>query len=323
MARPPIPTEVVIEVTGQCRLSCTYCTSPDLRAAHVPINDIIETLDAAAELKVPAIRFTGGEPLLHPDLRAFLTYAHQLGFYTIINTSAEEISSSQIRILASTINCALISLQGYDHGSSEAYTRSPSAFDQKLKNIFALKALLPVLRLGTVITPALHGTFPQFAALVKKIAPVSWGLFRPISKAGDITQMDQAFYRGLLLNIIRLRKEGIHVEIANAIPLCVSGNINAGKEGCAGAIFDDGHRRIVRDAKGFFKPSYFINTPLGNDIATAWAHPLLEQLDRTDHLPATCQQCPLLDPCLGGSRAMSMLSGGSFQAADPLFTSPK
>ncbi|MBF0593393.1 MAG: radical SAM protein [Candidatus Omnitrophica bacterium] len=320
MTRPRIPAEIVIEITGQCHLACRYCTKPGARAGHVPLSAITKTLDDAAAMKAGTIRFTGGEPLLHPDLRAMLAHARRLKFYIIVNTSAEEITPAQLRTLKGSIDCALISLQGFDQRSNKAYTGSGTPFAQKLKNIFALKALLPALRLGTVITPTMSSTFPRFAALVTRIAPVSWGLFRPISTDPDIAMMGQSFYNTMILDIIRFRqKTGLNTHISNAIPLCVSGNIKAGKECLPGAASDDGHLRIVRDVRGFFKPSYFIDTPLGEDLRKAWKHPLLRKLDATDHLPAICRQCPCLSPCFGGSRAMAMIHGGSYRAADPLF----
>ena len=74
MERPALPLEIIIEITGRCRLVCPYCTGP--RSADVPLNDIKATLDEAASLGIKAVRITGGEPLIHPDIRGrILTYA--------------------------------------------------------------------------------------------------------------------------------------------------------------------------------------------------------------------------------------------------------
>ena len=86
-----------------------------------------------------------------------------------------------------------------------------------------------------------------------------------------------------------------------------------------GAALDEGHLRIVRSAQGYFKPSYFIETNLGNTIREAWEHPFLLQLERTDYLPDLCQRCPVLDTCRGGCRAMALRSHGTVFAPDPLF----
>ena len=321
MERPAIPLEIVIEITGKCRLVCPHCTGP--RTPDVPWNDIKRTLDEAAELKIRNIRITGGEPLLHPDIRKILTYAKSKKFSVILNTAAEDMSPALLKTVAMNVDAALISLQGYDERSNSAYTRSRSAFVDKIKNIFLLKAYLPTLWLATVITPNFGQSFGKFLPLVKKIAPANWTLFRAIDKIQEIKQMDIAFYRTLTLNMMKARKANLNVNIGNAIPMCITGNLQTGKQVFMGGDFDDGHVRLVRSSEGFFKPSYFLENNLGDTIKTAWNHPFLRDLDRSDYLPPLCQQCPVLDICRGGCRAMALRAYGTALGPDPLFNAVK
>jgi len=131
--------------------------------------------------------------------------------------------------------------------------------------------------------------------------------------------MDIRFFRALTLKIMKARQKNINVFIANPIPMCLAGDLQIGKEAFFGAKFDDGHARIVRSPQGFFKPSYFLETNLGNTIQTAWAHPFLRALNRSDYLPNLCQHCPLLDTCRGGCRSMAMRTRQTALAEDPLF----
>lgn len=317
MKRPSIPLEIVIEITGKCRLVCPHCTGP--RTPHVPWEDIKKTLDEAAGLGIRVVRITGGEPLLHPDIRTILTYAKAKKLFVILNTAAENINPPLLKTLAMNVDAALISLQGYDERSNTAYTHSRSPFLDKIQNIFLLKAYLPHLWLATVITPTFGGSFQKFLPLVKKIAPANWSLFRAISETDKIKQMDLAFYRALTLNIMKARRDHINVSIGNAIPMCITGNLQTGKQAFIGGDFDDGHVRMVRSTEGFFKPSYFLETNLGDTIQASWDHPFLHELNRTDYLPGLCQQCPVLDTCHGGCRAMALRAHGTALAPDPLF----
>ena len=316
--RPTVPLEIIIEITGKCRLVCPYCTGP--RTADVPLKDIKATLDEAASLGVKAIRITGGEPLLHPDIRTILTYAKAKKFTILLNTAAENISPVLLKTITMNVDVALVSLQGYDERTNAAYTRSRHSFLDKIRNIFILKAYLPTLWLATVITPAMARSFQRFVPLVKKIDPAAWTLLRPISETNDdLKKMDISFYRSLTLDIMKARRDNINVFIANPIPMCITGNLQTGKQAFFGSNFDDGHVRIVRGAKGFFKASYFLDTNIGETIQTAWAHPFLRELDRTDYLPDECQRCPVLDTCRGGCRAMALRAYGTPLAPDPLF----
>ncbi len=317
MKRPAIPLEIVIEITGKCRLVCPHCTGP--RTPHVPWSDIKKTLDEAKDLGIQTVRITGGEPLLHPDIHAVLTYAKTKKFSVLLNTAAENMTPSLLKTVTTNVDAALISLQGYNAETNTTYTRSRSPFLDKIRNIFVLKAYLPTLWIATVITPTFGRSFSKFLPLIRKIAPANWALFRAISEKEEVKEMDLAFYRTLTLNIMKARRENINVTIGNAIPMCITGNLQTGKQAFIGAAFDDGHVRLVRSTEGFFKPSYFLETNLGDTIKTAWAHPFLNELDRTDYLPDACQHCPVLDTCRGGCRAMALRANGTALSQDPLF----
>ncbi|HWQ63658.1 MAG TPA: radical SAM protein [Methanospirillum sp.] len=59
-------------LTGRCNLSCQHCynsSGPDLEAdTELSTKEALSFIDDCAELSVPVILFSGGEPLLRPDL---------------------------------------------------------------------------------------------------------------------------------------------------------------------------------------------------------------------------------------------------------------
>ncbi|MBF0570989.1 MAG: radical SAM protein [Candidatus Omnitrophica bacterium] len=318
MERPVRPIEIIIEITGKCRLACPYCTRQSRK--EVPLKDIKATLDEAASLGIKVIRITGGEPLLHPDIQTILAYAKMKKFAVILNTAAEDISPALMKAIITNVDAVLVSLQGHNEKSHRAYTRSKLSFLNKIKNIFLLKAYVPNVWIATVITPGVLQCFTQFIPLIKKINPAAWILLRPINGLNrDIKKMGIPFYRALTLKIMKARQRNINTFIANPIPLCIAGDLRIGLEAFFGAKFDNGHVRIVRSSQGFYKPSYFLETNLGNSIKTAWDHPFLRELDRTDFLPNLCQQCPVLDTCRGGYRSMPPHTRQTALAEDPLF----
>ncbi len=318
MNRPSLPIEIILEVTGRCRQVCPYCTGP--RIPDVPLKDIIKTIDDVSQSGVKAIRITGGEPLLHPDIGQILTYVKSKKLDTIINTTAENISPALMKTIISTVDVAHISVQGYNEKTNAAYTHTKFPFLEKIRNIFTLKAHLPTVWIATVLTPSKVESFEDFLPLITKINPSAWLLQRPIDHPNEeIKQMDHEFYLKLSIKILKAQQQGIRVFISNPIPLCVTGNLNVGQKIFLGAKLDEGHLRIVYSAKGYYKPSYFIEENLGNSLKAAWEHPFVQRLNTTDYLPSLCQQCPVIETCLGGCRAMSLRAYGSAFKADPLF----
>jgi MoaA/NifB/PqqE/SkfB family radical SAM enzyme len=52
----------------RCNLACTYCNEYDKVSSPVPTAEMIRRIDRLAALGTEIITFSGGEPLLHPDL---------------------------------------------------------------------------------------------------------------------------------------------------------------------------------------------------------------------------------------------------------------
>lgn len=286
----------------------------------MPRDEITSVLDEAADLGVKCVRITGGEPLLHPHVEAILLHAKGKKFSIVLNTTAEGITSRLMKTIIKTVSVAHVSLQGHDKLSNTSYTRSKLAFADKMKNIFLLKAYVPTLWLATVVTPAKLELLPKYFPLLKKLQPAAWLLQRPISDINeDLKQMDHAFYRALALRIMRARQQHINAFVSNPVPLCVTGNLRIGQEAFMGALLDEGCLRMVRSAKGYYKPSYFIDQNLGSSIKAAWDHPYMQELTRLEFLPELCRQCPVLARCRGGCRAMALRTWGTAMAPDPLF----
>src|SRR4051812_22010785 len=79
----PFLAQVV--VTRKCNLSCTYCNEFDDVSPPVPTEDLRARLRKLKELGTWAVEWTGGEPLLHPDLFELTRYAkRELKFHKVM-----------------------------------------------------------------------------------------------------------------------------------------------------------------------------------------------------------------------------------------------
>ena len=58
----------------RCNLACTYCNEYDDYSKPVPAETMMERLDQLAALKTTIITFSGGEPLLHPELDRLISH---------------------------------------------------------------------------------------------------------------------------------------------------------------------------------------------------------------------------------------------------------
>jgi len=74
-----------IELTLRCNERCLHCyagSDPE-RTETLTCDEVKRTLDEARTMGNPRVQFTGGDPLIHPDLVTLVAHAYALQFETI------------------------------------------------------------------------------------------------------------------------------------------------------------------------------------------------------------------------------------------------
>src|SRR5579859_1794017 len=81
--------ELKIELTQRCPLACVHCSTSSHRrqSSSLPHGTVIRLLQEAAELGVEKVVFTGGEPLVYPNLREVISAATQVGIHPTLYTT--------------------------------------------------------------------------------------------------------------------------------------------------------------------------------------------------------------------------------------------
>ena len=83
------PFMVMFETTLHCNMKCGYCAiwqnqQPEDRAVR---DRVFARMDEAADFGVFAWSFSGGEPLMNPNVPDYIAYAARKGFYTSMPTN--------------------------------------------------------------------------------------------------------------------------------------------------------------------------------------------------------------------------------------------
>jgi len=94
--------QVFFAITNRCDANCDFCgfkSSSKMKRKSTKLIEIKKSLDYMFENGVRIISFTGGEPLLHPDLPEIVSYASQLGMLTRTGTNAIRLDESMIERL--------------------------------------------------------------------------------------------------------------------------------------------------------------------------------------------------------------------------------
>jgi MoaA/NifB/PqqE/SkfB family radical SAM enzyme len=96
-SRRPI---VVWNITRTCNLKCVHCYT-DSEAKRYPDELTTEqcktVLDDLAAFKVPAVLFSGGEPLSRPDVFELAEYGRSLGLHVVLSTNGTLIDEAKAK----------------------------------------------------------------------------------------------------------------------------------------------------------------------------------------------------------------------------------
>jgi MoaA/NifB/PqqE/SkfB family radical SAM enzyme len=83
----------------RCNLACTYCNEFDDFSKPVPAADMLRRIDLLAALGTSIVSFSGGEPLLHPDLDDLIARIRRHGRLAGMITNGYLLNADRIRKL--------------------------------------------------------------------------------------------------------------------------------------------------------------------------------------------------------------------------------
>jgi len=149
----------------RCNLSCTYCNEYDDFSKPVPFDVMTERLDQLAALGTTIVTFSGGEPLLHPDLDRLIAHVRSHGIMAAMITNGYLLTEKRVRELNDA---------GLDHMQisidnvmpDDVSKKSLKVLDKKLQ-ILSDHALFHV-NINSVLGGGIHN--PEDALIVGKRA---------------------------------------------------------------------------------------------------------------------------------------------------------
>ncbi|MEI7787020.1 MAG: radical SAM protein [Chlorobiaceae bacterium] len=104
--KKPLLSQIDIELTERCNNNCLHCCinqpehDADALSREMSTDFVKGIVTQAAALGCLTVRFTGGEPLLRPDLAELYLFARRLGMQVILFTNARLITAELALLLA-------------------------------------------------------------------------------------------------------------------------------------------------------------------------------------------------------------------------------
>lgn len=129
---------VVWNVTRACNLNCIHCYARAVRNrndAELTFEQGLNLIDDLAAFGVPVILFSGGEPLMHPDLVKLASHAVKNGLRAVISTNGTLITEQKAAELKDLgLSYVGISLDGMEQ-VNDYFRGRTGAFQDALRGI--------------------------------------------------------------------------------------------------------------------------------------------------------------------------------------------
>ena len=126
---------VIFNITKRCNLKCVHCYAGSHDSQHtgeLSTDEIIRVIDDLAEFKSPVVLFSGGEPMLHPDIVQLADHAVQSGMRAVISTNGTLITPEKAAELSKVgLSYIGISLDG-DRETHDLFRGVKGAYDRTL-----------------------------------------------------------------------------------------------------------------------------------------------------------------------------------------------
>ena len=134
-----------VEITNVCNLDCAFCPGTRRTKRFMSLEEF-KILSARLRPHTDYLYFhLMGEPLLHPELGAFLAHAGDLGFKVILTTNGTLLPAREELLLSAPalhkVNISLQSFEANDRGELSPYLSACAGFAEKANDAGKLCAL--------------------------------------------------------------------------------------------------------------------------------------------------------------------------------------
>jgi MoaA/NifB/PqqE/SkfB family radical SAM enzyme len=134
-AHHPILAQII--PIRRCNLSCAYCNEYDKTSEPVPTEEMLRRIDQLAALGTTAITFSGGEPLLHPELERIVERIRRHGAIATLITNGYLLTAQRIeRLNRAGLDYLQISIDNVM--PDDVSKKSLKVLDQKLRSLAEL-----------------------------------------------------------------------------------------------------------------------------------------------------------------------------------------
>lgn len=348
------PFIVIWELTRACALKCLHCRAEaqyhrDPRELSTAEGK--KLIDDIYEMDNPMLVFTGGDPLMRPDVYEIAEYAIKKGVRVSMTPSATPNVTKEAIKKAKDIGLArwAFSLDGPTAEIHDHFRGTSGSFDLTMKAIKYIHELELPLQINTVVSRYNYEVLEEMAKLVEQLDCVLWSVFFLVptgrGKEADMispvehekvlrwlyeiskrvpfdikTTAAQHYRRVVIQQKMREHKiEGSGIDYQDALTKGLTGQIDG--LGRAPKGVNDGNGFVFISHIGDVYPSGLLPINAGNvrvkSLADIYRNsPVFKEIRNPDNYKGKCGVCEFRHVC-GGSRSRAYTMTGDYLESEP------
>ncbi|MEU3356268.1 cytosylglucuronate decarboxylase [Streptomyces sp. NPDC037389] len=164
----------ILEACNADCFMCEYALSRD--TFRFSPADFAGLLPEAREAGVRYVRFTGGEPLMHPDVVELVRAGTAEGMRMSLITNGALLPRMAGRLAGAGLAQVVVSVDGASAVTHDVYRRSPGMFDSALRGLVAAAGLGVLPRVNTVVGPHNYTETPRLQRVLTDAGVRQWEL---------------------------------------------------------------------------------------------------------------------------------------------------
>lgn len=349
---PGAPFLIVWDVTGACNLRCKHCyADAGIKTNELSTDEARRAIDIFAHAGVVSIAFSGGEPLIRPDIYELSKYAVDKGIYVSMATNGTLLNRHTLdKLWKCGVRFLQISLDSADPEIHDEFRGVNGAWNKTVEGIKLAVKKGFFVNIAYTMTKCNIKDVPRMIELAEKLG-VRWFMlynFVPTGRGKEIIQQDLTpeereevllyMWRELQRRNVGLLTTAPYYSRIGLTDVC---SVNEGTMifpthfqnaemnvrlvkltdfigGCGAGRF-----YIGLSPNGNIRPCVFMPIEMENileleDNFTEWwkNNRILNELRNKDRLKGNCGKCEYRYVC-GGCRARAYGYYGDYLAPDP------
>jgi MoaA/NifB/PqqE/SkfB family radical SAM enzyme len=192
---PPVVT-IDYHVTSDCNQECPYCWGPQGYEHPLDTPSAEAVVRKVAAVGARRIVFTGGDPVLRPDIGTLIRLAADLGLEVALSTTGDRLTPEFLREYGDAIDLISLPLDGPSEAVSSR-TKKAGHFTAILRDLDLLAAFPAIdIKVATPVTRHNLDAVPDIVALLDGYAAsmpnrIFYNVFQAFPRAmGDVAWSD-------------------------------------------------------------------------------------------------------------------------------------